>query len=174
MWKEGEPLPNRGWYGGRVDLMILNGTYEDLRPRIEASAKRGKFATVGSPKERIQKSMKKMEGWDAEWAALPLEEKINRRNLVADNSEVRRVVVNTVRGPMTVFQSTPENNDNLRTLQEKNAKKLPQHIPTGAIRRDNMPATFSMKMDVSEALASEPQVTATVKRGRPAKTATPV
>lgn len=142
MWSEGDSLPNRGWYGGNVKLMIGNGTYADFRPRIELSAKKGKFSTVGTPEERIEKSLKKLSLWDKEWEAIPLEERIKRRNLVADNAAIREVIVHTARGPFKTLRSTPENNDNLSKQEQFKERKLPQKLPTGSIRRDNAPPSL--------------------------------
>lgn len=143
MWSEGQGTPYRGYYNGDVKLMIANGTYADFRPKLEDSAKRGKFSSVGTPEDRIEKSLKKLENWDKEWEKIPVEKRIESRNLVADNAAVREVVKYTARGPQRFLLTEPENNDNVSKRILKKEKKLPQKLPSGSIKRDELPVALT-------------------------------
>lgn len=143
-WKEGESLPYDGWYDGNVKLMMLNGTYADFRPALEKKASLGKMATQGTIEERIQKSMVKLEAYDKQWEAIPLETRIARRTRVAEDSAVREIVVHTARGPMKVLRRTPSKNNEFDDQKKAMKKNLPQRLPTGSITKDNSPLSLSL------------------------------
>ena len=137
-WKEGEGLPEDGWYGGRVDWMIKNGTYADFRPKIEQRAKNGYYKRIGTMEERKEASLKQLQKWDEEWAALPIEEQRKRRNRVAEHSKVRLVTVLSPLGPKRVWRAKPSRFD-LESEERMVRKEARGRMPSGAITAENDP-----------------------------------
>lgn len=147
MWKEGDGTPYDGFYNGRVDLMIRNGTYADFRPLVLQRAERGKYAAVGTSEERKEKSLKRVEDWDREWEKLTIEERLRLRNRVADDAALKEVIVHTARGPQRFLRATPSENNNLDKQTKLLEKKIPQRLPSGSIKRDDLPPGLSVKLE---------------------------
>lgn len=139
-WKEGDNLPYDGWYNGSVKLMMANGTYADFRPKIEQMVEEGFYGKSGDENKRIEDSRAFLDRWDKEWEEIPMEERINRRNKVADDVTPRQVIIQTARGPMQVIRSTPSlNNNAYNPSGKKGKKKNPVILPSGFITRENSP-----------------------------------
>lgn len=139
MWTEGTGLPYDGWYGGRVDMMIANGTYADFRPKLVSRVEKGKYHNIGTLEERIAKSQEKLVAWDKQWESIDIAERNRHRDRVADDSEVKEKVVLTARGPMKVFRSSPSCNNNLDKKDHREKKKAKRKLPSGAITRESNP-----------------------------------
>lgn len=143
-WQEGQTLPYDGWYGGRVDMMIKNGTYEDFRPKILMRVEKGFYSISGTIADRIEESKKQLAIWDKQWEKVPVAERIRLRNKVADDVEIKEKIVYTARGPARVFRAKPSNNNNLMREKADGAKKKNRRLPAGSITRENSPlGTFS-------------------------------
>ena len=139
-WSEDNPaLPYDGWYSGNVKLMIGNGTYADFRPKLVSLAQNGYYSNIGTPEERVAKSMEKIAAWDKEWDAVPDDTKETLRNRVADDTEIREKIVHTARGPMKVYVARPSNNNNLDHSEKKKKAEIKRRHGAGVIRRDNSP-----------------------------------
>lgn len=138
-------------------MMIKNGTYADFRPKLVDRAKKGKLIAMGDLDERILKSLEKIEKWDKEWDAIPMEERQRRRERVADDVEIKEKIVYTARGPMRVFKSKPSRNNNMDTLKSDMAKRKNKKLPPGFITKDNSPLAgkASAKSAPSETSKSE-------------------
>ena len=152
-WTPGTGLPYDGWYGGRVDMMIGNGTYADFRPKIESRVLKGHYSSHGTLAERVAESQKKLKQWDAQWEAVPVEERIRLRNRVVDDVEIKEKVVHTARGPMKVYRSRPSCNNNLDKQKHEVNKKIKQKLPSGSITADNSPLSAAEKSSMAAAAA---------------------
>lgn len=138
-WKEGDGLPYDGFYNGRVDMMIANGTFEDYLPKIMQSAMAGKFSKAGAMEEKVKESIQKVEAWKKEWSAIPLEKRVQLRNRVVDDIEPKPVAMQTVAGTMMFLRAKPSENNNLDKRKPQIEKKIRKMIPSGAVTRDNNP-----------------------------------
>jgi len=155
MWKDGDGLPYDGWYGGRVEMMIKNGTYADFRPKIVRRVEKGFYSIKGTTVERVEDSRAKLAKWDKEWEAMPVEERIALRNRVADDVEIKEKVVHTARGPMKVFRSRPSCNNNLDKRKNEVSKKTRQKLPSGAIVRETNPIAGNRTDGVAASSAAD-------------------
>lgn len=153
-WKEGDTLPYDGWYGGRVDLMIKNGTYADFRPKILTRVEKGFYSISGTREERIADSQKQLARWDAQWEKMPTDERVRLRNRVADDVEIKEKIVYTARGPARVYRAKPSNNNNLAREKGDGAKKKNRRLPPGSITRENSPLAAS-SVSAKAAIAPE-------------------
>jgi len=87
--------PHDGWYNGNPKLMIINGTYDDYRFRLAEWVRLGKMQAGH------------LEQFDAEWAALDINEKMNRRNKVLKSQEFKAI---RMKDGKTEMVTTPSNN----------------------------------------------------------------
>lgn len=147
-WQEGQALPYDGWYGGRVDMMIKNGTFADFRPKILSRVEKGFYSLSGTIPDRIDDSRAQLAKWDAQWETIPIEERIRARNRVADDVEIKEKIVYTARGPVRVFRSKPSNNNNLARQKGDGAKKKNRRLPTGSITRESSPLSMPTRIAI--------------------------
>ena len=149
MWTEGKPLPYDGWYGGRVDMMIANGTYVDYRGKILRRVERGFYSSSGTIEERIEAGKKKLAEWDKIWGAIPEEELLKRRNRVADDLELKEVIVYTAKGPMRTFKAKPSANNNLDKRDRNAVLKKKNAARAGSIEKSDNPSVVRIVQEAA-------------------------
>lgn len=140
MWTDG--MPYCGWYNGNLALMLGNGTYADFRDKIVERVENG-FYDVGHKKGYGFTLLKK---WDDEWEAIPIEERILRRDRVVRDSTPEAVQVISKDGVRTVMLSKPSENNNMdlangnKDRKSKRKDKAPEkRRARGALTKDNDP-----------------------------------
>ena len=143
-WQEGQALPYDGWYGGRVDMMMSNGTYADYRTKLIRRVEKGFFGTKGTIPERIEEGRKLLAKWDAEWEKIPVEERMKLRNVVADDVEIKEKIVYTARGPMKVMRSQPSRNNNMDPRKRQVLKEKKKIRPAGYVTKSSSPDMVSI------------------------------
>jgi len=124
-------LPYRGWYNGNIELMKANGTYADFRHMLVKKVADHKM------------SENDLAMHDAEWEAIPLEEKMSRRELVVFNTIPKLVVVQTHEGPLSVLKSVPDENDNIYKQRQKEKVAKVRKLPAGSLTAENNPLLAS-------------------------------
>jgi hypothetical protein len=137
MWQEGQGLPADGWYDGNAETMIENGTYEDYRTKLELRAKDGFYGTGGDMEERVKASMKKLQKWDEMWEAIPLDERIEKRDKVIDDTTPKLVTEMTNKGPVQTLKAKPSGST--REVGKKKPRTPRTKRPSGAISSKNDP-----------------------------------
>jgi len=140
MWEPGQGLPHDGWFDGNVDLMIEWGTYADYRPRIVERVQDGFYGMFKDPHEKkIEDSKKLLAEWDKKWEAIPVEDRLKKREVVANAVTPRMETVQTVKGPVRAEVCTPSGE--YREAKKRNAKKRrrPARSHSGAITSENNP-----------------------------------
>lgn len=126
-------LPYRGFYNGNIQLQMANGTYADFRYMLEARVKLGKLRP-----EDLAIS-------DKQWEAIPLEERVRRRDLVVKNSTPKEVSLQTHEGTIVVIRTEPDENDNVYKDRQKEKVKKQRKLPAGTLTADNNPLLASVK-----------------------------
>ena len=140
MWEPGQGLPHDGWFDGNVDLMIEWGTYADYRPRIVERIQDGFYGMFKDPQDkRIKDSKKLLAAWDEKWEKVPMEERIQKRQVVVDAVTPRIETVQTVKGPVRMEVCTPSSE--YRELKKKGSKrKAPvRRSHSGAVTSEDNP-----------------------------------
>lgn len=120
-------LPFDGWYNGNVDAMMANGTYADFRDVLVEKVRLGKL-----PQEYLDR-------YDKEWETISINEKLNRRALVVDESTPKPKVLKTTQGEVLVMLAEPSDGNNLKKQREKAKVKPPVKRAKGALTDDNNP-----------------------------------
>lgn len=96
--------PHDGWYNGNPKLMIANGTYADYRHRLETWVEKGKMQASD------------LAAYDAKWAAIPLDEKKDRRGKVLES--IKKVPVRSKDGKVE-YVSKPSDNGHASADERK-------------------------------------------------------
>jgi len=139
-WKEGDPLPYDGWYNGNTDLMIINGTYEYFRPKLELMAKYGFFGEPrAEEKARVEEGMQLLAEWDAKWDEVPDEEKERRFGVVLEDTTPKIEIRQTDKGMKKVVKQRPSDNNNAELERSRPKKKVVHKSLRGIFSSEDKP-----------------------------------
>ena len=120
-------LPYAGWYNGNIDMMFANGTYADFRHMFVRKVELGKM------------KQSDLDVIDANWEKIPIEERMNRRDVVVADSTPREVTIMTHDGPLVKVVTTPDEGNNVHRSRQKEKMKKERKLPRGALTSEDNP-----------------------------------
>ena len=129
-----------GWYNGNPDHMIPNGTYADFRDIIVRRVENGFYDRTWGK----DKGAEKLDEWDAQWNALPLEVRQTARSLVIKDSTPWPVVVDDEISGRKIkgLRARPSAGNNLeigRFNTDKPKLGRPRKLPAEPLSLENSP-----------------------------------
>lgn len=133
--------PHDGWYNGNPKLMIINGTFADYRYRLVEWVNQGKM------------DPRSLQKFDQEWAAIPMEEKIRRRNAVIAATEPKPT---KLEDGSIELRSSPSDNGAAKIQAPKFRKKLVARQAPGALANRPNPLLSGAVQGQGQAPAGSP------------------